>query len=263
MTGGKSQRLAVITGASSGIGAACLQRFAGTRIIAVDKNREALAQFDDATVVAGDLSDGSTIARIAEAVGAAGGLDVLVHCAGISPSMGDSRRIVEVNLLASRRLADAMLPLANAGAVAILTASVAAHFDSVTIPNELLDDPESADALRRFAGLERLDAYNASKRGVIRYCERQAVAWGRAGARILSVSPGAIDTPMQDIEIKLIPSIPELVARTPAGRMGRPEEIADLIHFLASPSAAFMSGTDILMDGGALAATRALDHVDT
>lgn len=247
----------VITGAASGIGAACAALFPGQRTILVDVPGKSFPDIPDATTVAGDLTEDAALNLVVEAVRAAGGLRTLIHCAGVSPSMGDSRRILEVNLRSSLRIARALLPYALPGGAVILMGSVAAHFDGPEGIDQWLDDPDAPGALDALCeALPPLEAYNASKWGVIRYCARAAAEWGSRGARILSLSPGAIDTPMQDLEIDRQPIIREVIAQTPAGRMGRPEEIADVAAFLASPAASYLSGTDILVDGGALAGMR-------
>jgi len=102
-------------------------------------------------------------------------------------------------------------------------------------------------------------SYGLSKFALIRMCERQASAWGKIGARILSVSPGLIATPMGALEFKGSPQKYDLLAKTPLARQGSMIEIADAVEFLSSDKASFITGTDVLVDGGIKAA---LKHQD-
>jgi NAD(P)-dependent dehydrogenase (short-subunit alcohol dehydrogenase family) len=99
--------------------------------------------------------------------------------------------------------------------------------------------------------------------GVVRLCQRTAGAWGARGARVLSVSPGLIDTPMGQLELKENPGKRGLIGRTPVDAPedrgsvelpGRTADIADAIEFLAGPRARFISGCDVRVDGGLVAA---------
>ena len=93
-------------------------------------------------------------------------------------------------------------------------------------------------------------AYGLAKRGVALLCEILASTWGQHGARIVSLSPGIIDTPMGRLELENQPAMAEIVKQTPLGRIGRPEEIAMSIDFLMSKEASYITGTDLRVDGG-------------
>jgi NAD(P)-dependent dehydrogenase (short-subunit alcohol dehydrogenase family) len=112
------------------------------------------------------------------------------------------------------------------------------------------------EAARRFSdsGL----AYAWAKRGVIRAAARAAVTWGRRGGRVNSLSPGMIDTEMNRQEFDAQPVMRTMLEATPLGRFGDPREIASVVAFLLSDRASFLSGTDVLVDGGGLAGLRAL-----
>ena len=99
-------------------------------------------------------------------------------------------------------------------------------------------------------------AYSLAKYGVIRLCQREASAWGARGARIVSLSPGIIQTPMGQQEFDQQPMMATLVAQTPLKRMGQPEEIAAAAAFLLSADASFITGCDMLVDGGVTGALR-------
>ncbi len=93
-------------------------------------------------------------------------------------------------------------------------------------------------------------AYAVAKRGVIRAAGRAAVRWGRRGGRVNSLAPGLIDTPMGRQELEQQPIMKEMLERTPLGRVGDPREVAAVVAYLVSDAASFISGIDVLVDGG-------------
>jgi NAD(P)-dependent dehydrogenase (short-subunit alcohol dehydrogenase family) len=99
-------------------------------------------------------------------------------------------------------------------------------------------------------------AYQFSKRGLIRLCERRATAWGAVVARILSISPGLIATPMGARSAVTHPEREGLIRKAPLQREGTMLEVAEVVHFLTSSGASFITGVDLLMDGGLASASR-------
>ncbi|GAA0333183.1 hypothetical protein GCM10009087_49250 [Sphingomonas oligophenolica] len=183
---------------------------------------------------------------------------VLAHVAGLSPTMGDFDRIVRVNLVGPALLTEALLPHARPGAAAILIASLGAHirtFDDDVL-NALREGASSLnlpDQLRRLLGDAHADpntAYQLSKFGLLMLARRRARDWGARGGRIVSLSPGIIATPMGAKEFESNPAKRRLFELSPQKREGTMDEIADVVAFLASAKASFISGTDILVDGG-------------
>ena len=209
-----------------------------------------------------DVTDETSVRTLAAAAAELGQVKTLLHVVGLSPSMADGATILAVNLLGAALVADRFLDLAVAGSVAVFIASLAGHTPDVT-PEVIaeLDDPLAPDLRGRVergleGGLTAGSAYSLSKLGVIRMCRRHALQWGRRGARILSVSPGLINSPQGASGYAVHPEKVQLVQMTPLAREGTMIEITDAIEFLVSDRASFISGIDLLVDGGLAAASR-------
>lgn len=262
--------LAVVVGAG-GMGLAVARRLGrGHRLLLADRDADHLARVAEAlkreghdlTTCTCDVSDPAAVARLAQAADAAGGPRAIAHIVGLSPSMGDWRTLMSVNLIGATLIADAFLPLARQGTAALFVSSLAAH---IAWPDDermaLLDDPLAPGFLDRLEAMlgnkaDSVIAYSDSKAALIRMCQRRAAAWGAQGARILSLSPGLIATPMGALEFQNRPLKYDLLAATPITREGTMLEIADAVEFLLSDRASFISGIDLLVDGGLTAALR-------
>jgi NAD(P)-dependent dehydrogenase (short-subunit alcohol dehydrogenase family) len=251
---------AVVTGAASGMGRDCVASLRGRAdvIVAVDLRAP---QIDGTKGVACDISDAGAIGALAAQVREIGSFRTLVHAAGISPTMGDARRVLEVDLVGTQLLLDAFEPLVAPGSAAVCFASSAAYQVAPFVDADkemLLRDPLTPDFLDHATELVANDpgfAYALAKVGVIRAVARAAVRWGPRGGRVNSVSPGLIDTPMGRQEFEQQPVMREMLERTPLARFGQPEEVAAVAAFLVSDDASFVSGIDVLVDGGQQQAT--------
>lgn len=244
----------VVTGAGSGMGRACVEpvRAFADVVVAVDRHAPDL---DGVVAVGCDVSDPTQVTALAERVASLGTFRGLVHAAGISQSMDDQRRILEVNLVGTQLLVNAFEPLVVPGSAAVCFASTAAHQLGRFVTAEqrsVLADPLAPDFLDRAAALSPDSgiAYGLSKVGVQFAVRRAAAVWGRLGGRINSLSPGIIDTPMGQFELEHYEVMHTMVERSPVQRMGEPREIAAAVSFLISDAASFITGTDLLVDGG-------------
>jgi NAD(P)-dependent dehydrogenase (short-subunit alcohol dehydrogenase family) len=259
-----SARTGLVTGAARGIGLAVARRLGreGVRLTLADRRAADLAAAAEelrregimAATVAGDVTAAADMERVARAASAGGRLDVLVHCAGISPSMADSEEILRVNLggtLVTLAAVDAWLA---EGSSVVLIGSTSAALAGVLF-EEAIGDPRDAAVFDRLAphlGPPGL-AYGISKRAVIVLAQRLALPLGRRGIRINTVSPGLADTIMGHLEADSMPIIHEMQSQVPFSRLVRPEEVAAAVAFLAGPEASFIHGADLLVDGGCVA----------
>ncbi len=247
---------AVVTGAARGMGRSCVEqvRALADHVVAVDLDAP---DIEGTLGVACDISDAGAVAALVAQVRDLGPLRALVHAAGISPTMGEPRRVFAVNLVGSHLLVEAFEPLVGPGTSAVLFSSLAAHQIAPFAQADqdaILDGPGAPDFLDRIVTtvVDSGHAYAVSKRGVVRLVGRAAVRWARLGGRINSVAPGLIDTPMGKQELEGQPAMRDMFEKSPMGRMGHPEEIAAVVGFLLSDQASFVSGIDVLVDGALL-----------
>lgn len=260
--------VAIVIGAG-GMGTAVAKRLGQhSKLVVADLNQEKLDSIREEltdsgyaiTTVQCDVTDRLSVMALAEVIKKQGGFRTLAHVAGLSPSMADGKTIMAVNLMGTALVAEILLPLAKKNTAAIFVSSLAGH---MARPSEevmkILSKPLVDGFMDRL--LTALDeeltptlSYLLSKNALIKMCQYLSPAWGMAGARIISISPGLIATPMGMLEFENQPQKFDLLAKTPLGRQGNMHEIADAIDFLSSDRASFITGTDLLVDGGIHAA---------
>lgn len=254
----------VVVGATSGIGREVAIRLAKRGpVMVVGRKRDVADALTaelgpDATAVTCDLSDGEAIDALAQRVPRLG---ALVVTAALSPQAAEPRTIVAVNLAGVARLVDAFTPAVSQNSVGVCFATVTAHTEKPS-PEALhaLDNPLGPSLFDQLAaahpGLDRDSgaAYRLSKLGVRRLCDRKAIDWARYGGRFVCITPGVIETPMTALSRSQRPAfVAELESATALGRTGRPHEIAAVVDFVCSPEASYLTGTEIVVDGGYLA----------
>lgn len=238
------------------MGRECVEglRPAADVLVAVDLKAP---DIDGAVGVACDVSDPDAVRTLVDRVQELGEFRSLAHAAGISPTMADARRVFEVDLVGTHRLLDAFESLVVPGSAAVCFSSSAAYQIAPFVDADqdtLIDDPGAPDFLDRITSVitDSGHAYALAKRGVIRAAARAAVRWGARGGRVNSVAPGLIATPMNQQEFEQQPIMQQMLDRTPLGRLGQPSEVAATVAYLLSPDASFISGIDVLVDGGML-----------
>lgn len=264
----------VITGGAGGMGTATAEVvgrdhsvvLADVRTERLDAAAAELAgRGIDVTAVPCDVTDRSAVADLFDRASGLGTLRAVIHTAGVSPSMGDAAYVMRTNALGTLYVDEAFHATAGEGSAVVNVASMAAHL----VPEELLPVAQYALALtdeatflaEMLAACEVVPedmrsgvAYAVSKAFVRWYSSAQAERFNTRGQRIVSVSPGSIDTEMGRLEEQS--GAGAMVTDAAVPRWGTPQEMAELLAFCASPRAGYLTGTDILNDGGVVASMR-------
>ena len=237
-----TNRKVLVTGATSGIGGGIAAAFAqqGDEVIATGATDGEVAAARDVTkrlpglsVLQLDVRDGEAVSALLHSLG---DIDVVVNCAGIIRRGAEHDPVafaetIDINLTGTMRVCTAARPGLKARAGCIVnTASMLSFFGGGLVPG-----------------------YSASKGGVAQLTKSLAIAYAADGIRVNAVAPGWIATPLtQALQDDPARSAP-ILARTPMGRWGTPEDIAGPVLFLASPAARFVTGIVLPVDGGYLA----------
>ncbi|MEW5810453.1 MAG: SDR family oxidoreductase [Actinomycetota bacterium] len=266
-----TRSVSVITGGAGGMGVAAgkiLGRDHSIVIADVDQNAldAAAAQLHangiSCTTVVCDVTDVESVSRLVGAATSLGTVKSVVHTAGLSPSMAAHERVIRVNALGTVHVNEAFYEIARPGFAIVNVASVAASvLPGLFIPTRgfevaLRDEDAFMKRMTAFCKIIPM-GYALSKSFVTWYCASQAKRFGQRGARLVSVSPGSIDTAMGRLEEDA--GSGAMVTFAALKRLGRPEEVAELLAFCASDKASYLTGVDIPCDGGVLATLRIRD----
>lgn len=215
------------------------------------------AQGIEAVGMACDITDPAAVRRLREFTAKQADFKGMVHTAGVSGTVGDPRKVFDINLAATATIVDEFHVLARPGSAFVLFGSMMGH----TVPPDprydgALRDPRHEGAfatIEPFIGGSADTMYNFSKRGVMLLCKDNAMRYGKRGARIVTVSPGVIMTAMAKKALEEHPAVmKQTLDMTPVGRYGQPSDVAQLVRFLLSDQAGFITGTDVAVDGGVL-----------
>jgi len=260
----------VITGGAGGMGLTCARRLGKRgKLLLADIAADPLERAAQQLRAEGlrvetqlcDVSREESVQALAEKAHASGHLAGIAHTAGLSPTMANWQPIIEVDLVGTARLLNAFFPFAEQDTAVVCIASMGGHMSASrqAAVDAILDEPLHPDLLARLEPIittapsakeQSGMAYALAKYGVIRLCQRKAFAWGEHGARLVSLSPGIIQTSMGKQELEQQPMMQVLIAHTPLRRLGKPEEIASAVDFLLSADASYITGCDLLVDGG-------------
>jgi NAD(P)-dependent dehydrogenase (short-subunit alcohol dehydrogenase family) len=242
---------------------------AGRTIVLADVNAAGLKAAADALGNDGhrvltrevDVTSRRSVAAVAEMADAAGRVTSVVHTAGLSPQQASAEAVLAVDLLGVALMIDEFGRVIEPGGAAVVIASMAGHMQPALDPavvRQLASVP-AEDLL----GLEACStitssqmAYPFAKRANQIRVAAAAASWGERGARINSISPGVISTAMGRLELSSESGtlMRAMVDNSGLRRLGTPEDIAAATEFLLGPSSSFITGTDLLVDGGVIAA---------
>ena len=265
------KKVCVITGGGSGIGFATARIMGkqGNYIILVGRTAKklenAVAKLQalgiEAEAFSCDISDRKSTQLLAVTALERGEVKVVIHAAGMSPQMGDAQTIMEANALGTININDAFYEVMHDGGCIIDTSSMSAYLTPQFImPKQCYKlshtdrDKFMKKMMRRVnifpkkvrAGV----AYGISKNFVIWFAKTDAARFGEKGVRVLSITPGNFETPMGELEKN---EAMTYVKYNAIKRFGRPEEIAQLYAAAADDRMGYLTGTDILCDGGCIA----------
>ena len=273
----EGDRVVVVTGLG-GMGLAVARRLGpGSRLLLADVNSATLGEAVDALRAEGqqvaeqetDVSDPRSVAALASAAMEMGRVDVLVHTAGLSPVQASVGAILRVDLLGTALVLDAFALAIAPGGAGVFVASMAGTMFpqdpdlerrlATTPTAALLDLPELSEGAISDQG----SAYGLAKRANQVRVRAASVQWGRRRARVNSISPGVISTSMGAAELEGASGefMRSMVAGSGTGRIGTPDDIAAAAEFLTGPQSTFITGTDLLVDGGVVASLAVPDEV--
>lgn len=265
------QDVILLTGAGQ-IGLAIARRMGhGKKIVVSDKNINnaqtvtkimAEAGFD-AVAVEADISSRKSILNMIAAAQKYGEIAMLINAAGVSPSQASVETILKVDLYGTAVLLEEVGKVIKAGGTGVTISSQSGHRMAalgaetdeqlaVTPAEELLQ----LEVLKPANIKDTLHAYQMAKRCNVKRVMAEAIKWGVKGARINSISPGIIVTPLALDEFNGPRGefYKNMFAKCPAGRPGTADEVANVAELLLSQQGAFITGADFLIDGGATAA---------
>jgi len=260
----------VVVGAGQ-IGQAIARRIgAGKRILLASLDGQQAEQAErtfrnagfDASAEIVDVSDRASVQALADKAAALGPLTGLVHAAGVSPSQASIEAILKVDLYGTALVLEIFGQVIASSGSGVVISSQSGHRLPALTPEQ--DRALATTPVEDLLGLElvkahnvrdTLHAYQLSKRGNALRVMAEAVNWGRRGARVNTISPGIIITPLANDEL----SGPRgaggrrMIDGCPVGRAGTPDEVGNLAALLMGPDGSFITGSDFLMDGGVTA----------
>lgn len=260
----------VLTGAGS-IGLAIARRVgAGKHIVVADLRLEQAEKavqilYDagfDSNAASVDISSRSSILKLIENAARRGRLTSLVNAAGVSPSQAPVEAILKVDLYGTAVLLEEFGQVIEKGGSGVVISSQSGHRlgplslkDSELLATAPTEELLSLPLLHPKNVRDTLHAYQLSKRCNVLRVMSEAVKWGKRGARINSISPGIIITPLANDELNgpRGAGYRRMINLAPAGRAGTPDEVATVADLLMSERGSFITGSDFLMDGGVTA----------
>jgi NAD(P)-dependent dehydrogenase (short-subunit alcohol dehydrogenase family) len=270
-----TQEVAVLIGTGS-IGVAIGRRAAiGRNLLLADYNETALQAMAEqlrgegyeVTTQAADVSDHASVA--ADTAAALGPVTRVIHAAGVSPVQASTERVLHVDLLGTAFVLEEFGRVVALGGSGIVVASMAGHMgpgQSREVELALAYTPTTDLLGLDFLAPEAVGnsgaAYTLAKQANALRVRAAAITWGDRGARVNCISPGIIATPLARDEMSgpNAAGYRHMIDTSAAGRMGTPSDVAEAAALLLGPDGSFITGSDLLIDGGVIAAMRAAEH---
>jgi NAD(P)-dependent dehydrogenase (short-subunit alcohol dehydrogenase family) len=251
------------------IGQAIARRVAtGAKVLLADlkqDNAEAAAAtlrnvgFDaDATTV--DIADRESIVRLVQHAASLGPVTRVIHAAGVSPSQAPVEAVLKVDLYGTAVLLEEFGRIIADGGTGVVISSQSGHrMPALTADQDRQLATTPVEDLLALPLLQSIDdtlhAYQMAKRANVLRVQYEAVRWAERGARLNAISPGIVITPLANDELNgpRAAGYRRMLEQSPAGRAGTPDEIGQLAAYLLGPDSGFISGADVLADGGVTA----------
>ncbi len=258
---------------SGGIGVAIARRQGfGKTVLLADFNEKALGAAADGMKAASyavetqvvDVSSRASVRALADRAAALGNVMQVVNTAGLSPNMAPPQKVLEVDLYGSAVVFEEFERVIAPGGAGLVISSMAGHMmPPLSADREHALAFAPADELLALPFLKEIPnslvGYMVAKRANHLRVQAAAMTWGARGARVNSISPGIVATPLAQHELnsEIGDGYRAMIAAAPSRRMAPPEEIAVAAAYLLGPDAGFITGSDLLIDGGVIAAMRA------
>ncbi|MFA9379224.1 MAG: SDR family NAD(P)-dependent oxidoreductase [Lachnotalea sp.] len=264
------KNVCVITGGGSGLGLATAKLMGKDYYIiicgrTVNKLESAVRELQEEGIEVEafpcDVSDYKSVEKLANHAKEKGKVAAVIHAAGLSPHMGDAKQIMEVNALGTININNAFYKVMEEESCIIDVSSMSAYLTpKIIMPIGLYKYGVRNPEIFMKKIMKRVNlfpkkvregvSYGISKHFVIWFAKQDAARFGKKGIRVLSVTPGNFETPMVELEKEEADKFTKYCA---IKRFGHVDEIASLFAYCASPSAGYLTGVDILCDGGLVA----------
>lgn len=269
---GKQASRLLITGASGGMGRVCTQfaADAGYDLMLADLSLDKLKDLARDCANRGveveihqlDVTQDTTVEQLLSAIELSRGLDAVIHTVGLSPQMAKWDQIIDVDLTKSLELLEKLRAHLKPGGCVVCISSMSGYLcpeneEIERVLSTVLANDFSTRLQELVASFPILEnsglAYAYSKKAMTHYVSAQAAAWGSEGKRLVSISPGMINTEMGQLENDAMENYEAMRNCIALGRLGEAEDIANTALFLISDKAPYITGCDILVDGGFVA----------
>lgn len=251
--------------------AIAIQQGSGRQLLLSDFNEESLARVAGTLRAEGhsvatqkiDVSNRESVAALAAKAAELGPVKQVIHTAGLSPVQASTEAVLAVDLVGTALVLEEFGKIIATGGAGVFISSMAGFMGTtMTQEQESIIARTPADELLKLDFVAAIDssamAYSFSKRANHLQVVGASITWGKRGARVNSISPGVISTKMgqEELDGPSGAQMRAMIAASGTGRVGTPADIATAAAFLLGDTATFITGTDLLVDGGVVAALK-------